>query len=46
VSVVARLVAFAVILVAVFAGGWAAGAAVGPFDDDTEPAPAHVEHEP
>ena len=42
-NVVARLAAFAVALVAVFAVGLALGAAVGPFDH--APAPAHAEHQ-
>lgn len=42
----ARLAAFAAALAAVFLGGWAAGAAIGPFDSPDRPAPAHTEHTP
>ena len=40
----AKLAAFAVALVAVFSGGLALGAAVGPVDDT--PAPVHSSHTP
>jgi hypothetical protein len=41
---VAKVAAFALALLAIFGGGLALGAAVGPFEDG-EP-PTHVEHAP
>ena len=42
---VVKLMAFAAVLVAVFSGGLALGAAVGPFDD-APPRTIHSEHRP
>lgn len=42
-SAIARLVLFALVLIAVFAGGAALGSAIGPLDGDA-PAPAHGKH--
>ncbi|HKY15491.1 MAG TPA: hypothetical protein VJM33_11255 [Microthrixaceae bacterium] len=43
-TVAVRLAGFATLLVVVFVGSWAVGAAVGPLD--TQEPPAHVEHTP
>lgn len=40
----AKLIAFALVLVVVFSGGVAVGAAVDPIDSN--PPPAHTEHTP
>lgn len=45
-STAARLAAFAAALAVIFIGGWAAGAALGPFGSPEQPAPAHTEHTP
>lgn len=44
-SVPARLLAFVAVLGLTFGGGWAIGAAVGPFDD-TSPATQHAPQHP
>lgn len=44
-SPVARLAAFAVVLVLVFGAGAALGSAVGPYDAEPEP-PVHQDHTP
>ena len=39
-STPAKLASFALALAVLFGGGYATGAAVGPFDSDSEPPPA------
>jgi hypothetical protein len=46
VNPILKLTLFALVLLAVFAGGLAVGNAAGPFDDGGTPAPAHAGHAP
>ena len=45
-NTVAKLTIFVALLIVLFVGGLAVGAAVGPLDNTPTPAPSHVEHTP